>query len=433
MKKILLSLVVIFIISSAAWAGDYYIIGVDYFKKGDFNNAARNLEQSIVISPNNVNARYYLAQTYLTQKRIFEASDQYNRIILLAPSSDAARLSQKGLSLINQAFSDSLNKKIASIDELAQYKDNYLEYVLDNGKLVRWASFPLKVYIEPTKQKNTAMQALAQWQKRTDNLVSFEYVNSPQNAQITIDFKNQLETTSTKESFVAGDSKPYYKGDNIIKSEIHILAINPATGNEIPKEDMYYTITHELGHSLGFKGHSPNKNDVMYSTANGVKSLSQRDINTMNLLYKLDKKTFALRAKPQTDVQLKQALDYARTTPDKATGWANLGDIYRDKKMYPEAIKNYKKAISLEPADADLYNLLGCTYSLSGDNQNAFSNLKTACDLDKTDNTYLYSFCVFCAKTNQKTVGQEYLNNYLKANPKSIFDDKIIKLNQLYK
>jgi len=432
MKKIFLGLVAILVTSSAVWAGDYYAVGVDYFKKGDYNKAAVNLEQSVRISPNNVNARYYLAQAYLTQQRISDASDQYNRIILLAPSSDAARLSAKGLSLIDQSIKESLNAKIASSDELSAYKDNYLEYVLNAGKLSRWAAFPLRVYIEPTKQKPAALQAFNEWQQKTNNLVSFVYQNSPNNAQITIDFKNKLETTSTKDSYIAGHSKPFYQGDNIIKSEVEILTVDPS-GKEIPNEDLVFTIIHELGHTLGFNGHSPKETDVMFARANGVKTLSLRDINTMNLLYKLDKKTFASREKPQTDVQLQQAIDYANSTPDKSGGWANLGDIYRDKKMYPEAIKNYKKAVSLEPDKADLHNLLGYTYSLTGDNQNAFASLKKACDLDKKNTLFLSSFCQFCAQTGQKAVGQEYLNAYIKSNPQAVLDENIVKINRLYR
>jgi len=432
MKKIFLGLVAIFTMSTAVWAGDYYAVGVDYFKKGDFNKAATNLEQSVRISPSNVNARYYLAQTYLTQKRVSDASDQYSRIILLAPSSDAARLSTKGLSLINQSFKENLNAKIASSDELSRYKDNYLEYVLNAGKLSKWGAFPLRVYIEPTNEKNIALQALGEWQKRTNNLVSFVYQNSPNNAQITIDFNNKLETTSTKESYIAGHSKPFYKGGNIIKSEIEILTIDPS-GKKIPNESLLFTIIHELGHTLGLNGHSPKDTDVMFARANGVKTLSQRDINTMNLLYKLDKKTFESREKPQTDVQLQQALDYAATTPDKSGGWAKLGDIYRDKKMYPDAIKNYQKAVSLEPDKADLHNLLGHTYSLAGDNQNAFASLKKACDLNKSNTLYLYEFVQICQKSNQNGVGKSYFDAYVQANPQSVFDENIVKINRLYR
>ena len=42
--------------------------------------------------------------------------------------------------------------------------------------------------------------------------------------------------------------------------------------------DQYkHTATHELGHALGWKGHSPNSSDIMYAYSNGVLSLTSRD------------------------------------------------------------------------------------------------------------------------------------------------------------
>ena len=38
-----------------------------------------------------------------------------------------------------------------------------------------------------------------------------------------------------------------------------------------------HTATHELGHALGWKGHSPNSADVMYAYSNGIISLTNRD------------------------------------------------------------------------------------------------------------------------------------------------------------
>ena len=433
MKKIFLSLIFMLILAAKVFAGDYYFVGIDAFKKGCYDKASANLEHAIKINPQNVSARYYLAQSYLSQKRVADATEQYNRIIILAPNSDAAILSQKGLSLIKQSY---LGKQVnVSEDALACYKDNYIDYVLTNdGQIVKWASFPLNVYIEPKKQKNAAQIAFQQWQTRSDKLVSFNFVNTPEKAQITVDFKNKLETSSTKESFIAGFSKPYYKDDKIVKSEIHILVIDPDTAKEFDDTFINFSTLHEIGHSLGFRGHSPDENDVMSATATTAKSnLTKRDINTLNVFYKIDKKALLARNSGQTDVKLQQAMAYVKNSPEKSVGWANLGDIYRSKKMYSEAIKNYQKAISIEPEKAELYNLIGTTYSASGDNQNAFLNLKKTCDLDKSNIFYLYQFAQLCLTTGHKDVGKSYINAYLKSNPQSGSDEKIQNLLKLYK
>lgn len=444
MKKIALSLLILSLTvfnnsfanaktnKSYSYKGDYYAVGVDAFNKGYFDQAGSNFEHAINLNPKNVNARYYLAQVYLRENRISDATEQYHRIIILAPTSEAAICSQKGLSLIRQ----SMTEKIAAAlpNEFDKYKDNYLSYVLSNdGQIMKWAAFPINVYIEPKKQKPLAQQAFEIWQNGSNNLVSFNFVDSPSSAQITVDFKDKLETTSTKESYIAGYSKPYYQGDNIVKSEIHILAVDPASGKDLQNDFVEFSTLHEIGHSLGFKGHSPNNNDVMYASSSSPRlNLTQRDLNTLYVFYKIDAKNLASLTKGQSDVKLQQALAYVKATPDKAVGWANLGDIYRGKKMYTEAINNYQKAISIEPQKADLYNLIGVAYLSKGDATNAYTNLKKACDLDSSNVFYLYQFSNFCANTGQRDVGKTYLDKFIKANPSAVSDEKIQKLIKIY-
>lgn len=444
MKKIALSLLILSLTllnnsfanaktnKTYSYKGDYYAVGVDAFNKGYFDKAGANFEHAVKLNPRNVNARYYLAQVYLRENRITDATEQYHRIIILAPASEAAICSQKGLSLIRQAMMEKVAATLPG--EFDNYKDNYLNYVLSNdGQIMKWASFPLNVYIEPKKQKPLAQRAFEMWQNGSNKLVSFNFVDSPAKAQITVDFKDKLESTSTKESYIAGYSKPYYQGDNIVKSEIHILAVDPDSKKDLADDFIEFSTLHELGHSLGFKGHSPDSNDIMYSSSSTSRlNLTQRDLNTLYVFYKIDKKELASSTKGQSDVKLQQALAYVKATPDKAVGWANLGDIYRGKKMYTEAINNYQKAISIEPGKADLYNLLGVTYLAKGDGSNAYTNLKKACDLDNSNSFYLYQFVNFCANTGQKDVGKTYLDKFIKANPDSISDDKIQKLLKLY-
>lgn len=436
MKRIFLSLLLLLLLSTEVFAGDYYFVGVDAFKKGVYDKAMANFEHAIRINPQNVNARYYLAQTYLMQNRISDAKEQYNRIIIIAPTSDAAILSQKGLYLIRQS---ELGTTVAvavvsNNNDFAKFQDNYLDYVLASGEIKKWASFPVTVYIEPKKQKSAAQKAFEQWQAKSNNLVSFKFVNFPANAQITVDFKDKLETSSADQSYIAGFSKPYGKGNNLTNSEIHILAIDPNTKQDLGDDFITFSTLHEIGHSLGFKGHSPNPNDIMAATSTTPKTdLTQRDLNTLNIFYKIDQKTLLARNKGQTDVQLQQALDYVKQMPDKAVGWTNLGDIYRSKKMYSDAIRNYQKAISIEPKKAETYNLLGATYSKMGDAKNAFVNLKKACDLEKSNSFYLYEFTKLCLQTGQKDIGKSYINAYLQADPQGTSDEKIQNILNLYK
>lgn len=437
MKKILLSVAFILIFCSKAFSGDYCAVGIDYFKKGNYDKAIYNLEKAVKNFPQNVNARYYLAQCYILRKRNSDALNQYNRIILLAPSSDAARLSAAGISLIEQSYNGQSGRidAIFAPDELAKYKDNYFDYVMagDNA-LFRWVNFPIRVYIEPSPRLGIVKKAFDQWQSKTGSLVKFQFVNSAQNAQISVDFPERLESTSIKEAYVAGYSRPYYVDGKIIKSDIHILAFEPDTKEAVDDDFLYFSALHEIGHALGFRGHSPNENDVMYAQAKAPKlNLSQRDINTMNVFYRISDKALAAKGGGQSDLKLRQAVEYSKQFPEKSVSWVGLGDIYMSKKMYPDAIKNYKKAVTIEPNKADLYALLGNAYAASGDSSNAFVNLRQACDMDKNNGEYIYFFADFCVKNGKKQIGLQYIKSYLTLNPQAVSDSKIRLLLQSYK
>lgn len=428
MKRILSCLLLMLVFSAKSYSADYYLVGVDAFKKGCYDKAASNLEHAIRVNPKNVNARYYLAQAYLMQNRVSDATDQYNRIILLDATSSAGILSQKGLSLIAQATSKTT--AIASASELDKYKDNYLDYVLTgDGDIRKWASFPVSVYVEPNKHKDAALRAFNQWQDKSKKLVNFTYVNSPEKAKITVRFKDKLESTSTKDSFIAGYSKPEYEGIHLSKSEISLLTTDPESKTELDDNFIFATTLHELGHSLGFVGHSPNSNDVMSASSETPKlELTTRDLNTLNVFYRIDQKTFLARKTGQTDLKLQQALDYIKKFPEKSIGWSNLGDIYSNKKMYSEAINSYKKAIAIEPDKANLHGLLATSYRLSGDKQNAFLSIKKACDLDTSNTDYLALLVQSASEVGQRPVAKSYVEAYMKSHPQSANDAKIIQL-----
>ena len=59
--------------------------------------------------------------------------------------------------------------------------------------------------------------------------------------------------------------------------------------------------------------------------------------------------------------------------PDYAAAWFNLGTIYLNKKMYPQAVKSLGEAVRLNPNDADAWNNLGM---IAGQQENYDEALK---------------------------------------------------------
>ena len=429
MKKIFVTASIITTIFSAniSFAVDYYAKGVTQYKCGNYEAAAKNFEYAVKLNPKDVNSRYYLALAYIKQNYVYGAQKQYNRIILLAPESEAAKLSQQGLSLIRQA---ELGKNIKKADtNSATIENNYIQYVLTNGNIAKWMKMPITVYIEPKKQKGVVQKSFEKWQAATDGLIKFAFSQNP-NSQITVKFKDTLENKTEQSSFVAGYSKPYYKNGNLSKSEITILAIDPDTGETIDDDIIAFTALHEIGHSLGLNGHSTDENDVMFESSEEPKeNLSLRDINTIKLLYTVDAQRLEQILKGGQGKKLEQLLAYVKKFPNKAVGYGNLGDYYKSKNEFAKAIQAYQKAIAIEPASAEYYNLLGTTYEKAGDATKAFSNLKRACDLEPSNDFYLNQFVKACKTPEQKQVAKIYLQKFKKAYPSNKNNENIRNLN----
>src|SRR5574344_520318 len=153
-------------------------------------------------------------------------------------------------------------------------------------------------------------------------------------------------------------------------------------------------------------------------------------LNTIKMLYKYDRKTLSniIKNKNGSDNQVNQAIAYTKKFPNKAGGWGNLGDAYKAKKDYPKAIQSYKKAITLDTQNAELHSLLGQIYDLSGNKNGAFFEYKKACDLKKSDISYLYKFAQLCRENNRNAIGINYINNYLKQHPEEKNDTRLMQI-----
>ena len=75
--------------------GLFYNIGILLFKNGQINLAIKNLEKSLVLDPNYVDAHYQLALANLNKGQMEEAKIHFNKVIELAPESEKATLAQK--------------------------------------------------------------------------------------------------------------------------------------------------------------------------------------------------------------------------------------------------------------------------------------------------------------------------------------------------
>ena len=164
--------------------------------------------------------------------------------------------------------------------------DSYFRQVCKNGKIIRWnkSTFPLKVYIEDSKSlpdyyREIVMNAYTSWQRASEGLVRFEFVESPSEADMKCYFKN----TDNKNSIGV---HAFAVSGNKITDSVIVFNKTDNKGHSHDSKQLYSSALQEIGHSLGLTGASQSIYDIMYPIGTKFNTeITPRDLKTLGLLY----------------------------------------------------------------------------------------------------------------------------------------------------
>lgn len=153
----------------------------------------------------------------------------------------------------------------------------------------RWNTRPIKVYIPGDSYKSQLMKnAFLQWQERTFSAVWFNFVSYDKRdtADITVHFveKNtkcgSLSAIGCTHLNVNHDGFFTHNDIYIASKSIFQLVGDDGTvatkTTEIPSEQVYRVMLHEIGHAIGIAQHSTNPNSIMYRYTINDENIPQR-------------------------------------------------------------------------------------------------------------------------------------------------------------
>ena len=146
----------------------------------------------------------------------------------------------------------------------------------------RWVALPIYVHIEDygdyTRQMKKAFLA---WEDISEELVRFEFLNRPSNANIHVKFVDYVENCNSE--LAIGCTRMTARGGQYYQAQVEIaLNLKYKDGVLRPIKDVYSVMLHEIGHAIGL-GHSESIDSIMYPYA--VPTLQYLTEEDFKLLY----------------------------------------------------------------------------------------------------------------------------------------------------
>lgn len=348
----------------------------------------------------------------------------------ISPAPQEQNFGIQKIAAITLGYDKSMSEKTIK----AAVIDSYFRNVCKNGRLIRWNknSMPLQVYIEdstsvPAYYREVVMSAYQAWQRASEGLVRFEFVESPSEADMKCYFKNNDNKNSI------GVHAFSVNGNAITDSNI-IFNKTDNKGYNHDSKQLFSSALQEIGHSLGLTGTSPSIYDVMYPIGTKFNTeITPRDLKTLALLYSVvpdvtnEPLTTEQKAQLFTATEILATLNVPVTdetnleefVPADVASHLALAEQYRKRAEYTKAAKEYEIVAQTKTdrrSKSEVYYEIAVMYLDAEEYDNAKSCAEIAWATDENDLTItLPPLINYYMKRSNSAVTQ--LEDILKENP----------------
>lgn len=262
------------------------------------------------------------------------------------------------------------------------YGKNYISDAIPGGDVVRWnlSDLPITYFLQddgatPSNYINIVENSFQQWQRASNNLITFSRTNNKDKANIIISFIDRPQSdykTNLSQEYNVGLASPVIENNKLCQMKIELLKKNNLGGYFTPRA-FSTVVLHEIGHSLGIWGHSINRNNIMFYSADRDMGtyqvfISQEDINTLKLLYSLKPDITNIKMTSQeinnlinpnliigdsinSDDKINSCINFLNKRPDDLNRWLNLAEAYHDNQQFDMAINTLTKVLNMNPDD----------------------------------------------------------------------------------